>query len=115
MMIRVGACPHEGAQLVISLHVRSRHQFLLDPTGESSGAQYLARNLDTLYESCEISFSAQVVRVHQRLSQWVLAGQPDPAARQGTHNPRQDADRVGVPLADDNVRWHMDESKLEIW
>ena len=114
MVIRIGPLPHELAQSRIGRHRRSRQEFAGDPLGKSPRGENVAGALHGVHQAPGVVLGAQVIRVDQRLVQRIAAGQPHPAARGRPHHARQNADRVGVLLADDDVERHMDEGDLNV-
>ena len=114
VVIGVGAAPHEAGQRLVALHVRARHQLVADPRGEGRGGEDVAGQLHRLHQPVAVGGGAEVVGVDQRLVERVAARQLDPAARERPHHAGQDADRVRVALADDDVERHVDEGDLQI-
>src|SRR5215213_497338 len=96
------------------MHIGPRRQLLLDPSRESLCPEDVACELYSVYQALNVGLGAQVVGVNQRLVERVLTSQANPAPRHWAHHSRQNADRVRVALAYDDVEWHMHECDLQI-
>ena len=103
----------ERVQVVVDLRARAAAR--RRPRPRRRRREDRAGELDALDEPVAVGPRvAEVVRVDRAASPRVGAREPDPAARGGLDDAGEDADRVRVALADDDVERDVHERDLEV-